>query len=122
MSKDAAPEEFLPDGPVVLADYPVCPGCGREFDQAILEYTGIEYDGDTWHLACAFADSDTMETVDPPRRCGNCHAFSQWRPAPEEDDRAASDPTLRYCEGCGWPFSEGPTKTEVLGGPDGDSS
>lgn len=103
---DHIPDEFIPDSPMIVKDFPVCPGCGREFDQATLEYIGVEYNGDTWHIECACEDHPEFEQ-DTPRYCPNCWAFSPWH-------QKGTPTTARICHGCGRRFKETSTKTEVL--------
>jgi hypothetical protein len=75
---DDVPEEMMPDGQRVITDRR-CPGCGDPLPPPSVPYGKAEYDGDTWHAECAFADADNVEKTDTPRYCGNCRGISKWR-------------------------------------------
>lgn len=101
------PDEFVPDATVVIEDAPVCPGCGAELGQAAREYVGIEYRGDTWCRACAYADSDAVVKADADLKCPSCYAATPFR--------RRKDPDEAVCHGCGSKFSTG-VAAEFLGG------
>ena len=90
---DQLPDELIPDGAPVLGDHE-CPGCGDPLPEPSVPYGKIDYKNETWHMECAYADSDSVEKVEPPRFCRNCHGISTWHPVNEPAD-------VRLCFTCG---------------------
>lgn len=100
------PSEFVPDGNPVVGGHE-CPGCDEPLPEPSVPYSQTEYKGDTWHMECAYRDSDDLERVDTPRRCRNCWRWGEWTPIDAPRD-------VRMCDCCGWAH-RGPTPDEFDG-------
>lgn len=100
------PREFIPDGNVALGGHK-CPGCDKPLPLPGVTYNKTEYNGDTWHMDCAYRDRDDLERVDTPRRCRNCWRWGEWAPIDAPRD-------VRMCDCCGFTH-RGPTPDEFDG-------
>lgn len=92
------PDEFIPDETAVIADTPLCAGCGRDLGTpSIQEHTTVKYDGEKHCRPCAFEDSDAIVEADRELVCPSCYAHTAYR-------RAAAPTEDGLCDGCGAKF------------------